>query len=188
MKKILILITSVLFLSFFISCNEKDGPAIIPPTPKPQYYNLSVRLQDYNACQSITLQNDGSWFIDCTGGFDTNFFLDIELDDEEKASGVEFSKYYVLEFEVKGATEVDNTPLIIFLGAFEWPNYCSDCKRFIPKCTEWTKVSCNLMEDVPNKAAKAPWTWIRMGFGANAHTPTFYIRNVRLYDPNWKQQ
>ena len=46
------------------------------------------------------------------------------------------------------------------------------------------KVTCNFMEDVPNKAAAAPWTWMRVGVGANAHTPTFYIRNIRLVNPN----
>lgn len=177
----------ILFLALFTSCSEKDGPVIIPPTPKPQYYTLAIRQQDYNAVKSITMDADSSWYIDCTDGYDTNFYMDMELDDDDKAAGVDFSKYNVLEFEVKGASQVENTPIILFLGGFQWPNYCSDCKNFIPGSSDWVKVTCNLWDDVPNQAALAPWTWIRLGFGANAHTPTFYIRNIRLYNPNWKK-
>lgn len=179
---------TIIFLLIFVSCDEKDGPTIIPPKPRPEYYDLQVRLTDHQACKSITKQSDGSYFIDWTDGFDAFFYMDMLLEDEEdKVGGVEFAKYNRLDFEVKGATIIDNTPLILFLGGFEWPNYCSDTKNFIPISSDWVKVSCDLMEDVPNKAAVIPWTWIRVGVGANAHTPTFFIRNIRLYNPNHKE-
>lgn len=172
---------------FFASCNEKDGPVIIPPKEKPEYYDLGIRLSDYNACKSITKETDGSYYVDWTDGFDAYFFLDMQLDEEDMAAGVEFAKYNLLEFEVKGASVIDNTPLILFLGGYAWPNFCSDCKNFIPISTDWVKVSCDLMADVPNQAAVAPWSWIRLGIGANAHTPTFYIRNIKLYNPNYQK-
>ncbi len=180
-------LVAIIVLLTFASCSEKDGPSIIPPKPRPEYYDLEVRLSDYNACKSISKQSDGSYYIDWTDGFDASFYMDMVLDNEDKAAGIEFAKYNLLEFEVKGASVIDNTPLILFLGGFAWPNYCSDCKNFIPASSDWVKVSCDLMADVPNKAAVAPWTWIRLGIGANAHTPTFYIRNIKLYDPSYQK-
>ena len=185
MKTRFLLLLFALPLLLLSSCDEKDGPTIIPPKEKPAYYDVAIRTTDYERCKEITLQDDGSYFVDWTDGFDSFFFMDIQLDEDDKAAGAEFSLYNVLEFEVKGATVVDNTPLIIFLGqCTAWPNFCSDCKNFIPISTDWVKVTSNFMEDVPNQAAAAPWTWMRVGIGANAHTPTFYIRNIRLINPN----
>lgn len=167
----------------FASCSEKESPTIIPPKEKPAFYSCEIRATDHQACKEITKQSDGSYFIDWTNGFDAFFFFDIQLNEEDRAAGVEFEKYNVLEFEVKGATVVENTPLIIFCGAMAWPNFCSDSKNFIPISTDWVKVTCKLMEDIPNKAAAAPWTWMRVGVGANAHTPTFCIRNIRVVNP-----
>lgn len=157
-----------------------DGP--LPPMENPEYYELEIRDTDRQNTD-VFKQDDGSWLLDWhwgggedgTGGNDAFFYLDIK-----ETTGVDFDTYNVLEFDVRGATLVENTPLIMMLGGFAWPNYCSDCKNFIPVSEDWVKVSCNLMEDVPNKAAVKPWTWIRVGVGGNAHTPTFYLRNVRL--------
>ncbi len=189
MKTRFFLLLSALFVLIFSACDKKDEPTIIPPKEKPAYYDVTIRSTDSQACREITLQEDGSYFVDWTDGFDAYFFLDIQLDEDEMAAGAEFGKYNVLEFEVKGASVVENTPLIIMLGKLDgWPNYCSDCKNFIPISDDWVKVSCNFMNDVPNKAAFAPWTWMRVGVGANAHTPTFYIRNIRLVNPNHGQK
>ena len=117
MKTRFLLLLFALPLLLLSSCDEKDGPTIIPPKEKPAYYDVAIRTTDHERCKEITLQDDGSYFVDWTDGFDSFFFMDIQLDEDDKAAGAEFSLYNVLEFEVKGATVVDNTPLIIFLGA-----------------------------------------------------------------------
>ena len=116
MKTRFLLLLFALPLLLLSSCDEKDGPTIIPPKEKPAYYDVAIRTTDHERCKEITLQDDGSYFVDWTDGFDSFFFMDIQLDEDDKAAGAEFSLYNVLEFEVKGATVVDNTPLIIFLG------------------------------------------------------------------------
>lgn len=133
MKTRFLLLLFALPLLLLSSCDEKDGPTIIPPKEKPAYYDVAIRTTDYERCKEITLQDDGSYFVDWTDGFDSFFFMDIQLDEDDKAAGAEFSLYNVLEFEVKGATVVDNTPLIIFLGqCTAWPTSARTARTSFP--------------------------------------------------------
>lgn len=177
-----------------LSCKEKEGPEVIPPEPKPASYECTVRplVEGETQVNSITAQDDGSWFIDWNNYNDAFFFLDITLEDDEKATGLDYSQYNVLEFEVKGVTAVEantpqgspdgDTPLIMYLGGYGYPANCSDCKNYLPVTEDWVKITCDLVTD--GAAAVAPWTWIRIGIGANNHTPTFYIRNIRILNPD----
>lgn len=175
-------VATVMMLSFW-ACSEKAEVPIIPPAEAPDYYDVTVRTTDHERCTEVSKQDDGSWYIDWHlesqggPGWDAFVYLDIQLG-EEQGAGADFSKFNILEFEVKGATEIEKTPLILFLGGLAWPANCSDCKNFIPISDDWVKVTCYLKDDGAD--ALAPWTWIRMGIGANAHTPSFYIRNIRL--------
>lgn len=188
----LLLLVSMPLLA--LSCKEKEGPEVIPPEPKPSAYECTVRplVEGETQVNSITAQDDGSWFIDWNGYFDAFFFLDITLNEDEKAAGLDYSQYNVLEFEVKGVTAVTpttpqgpangDTPLIIYVGGTAYPTNCSDCKNVFPVSEDWVKVTCDLAAD--GAQAGTPWTWVRIGIGANAATPTFYIRNIRIINPD----
>lgn len=78
MRTRFLLFLSLLPLLLLSSCDEKDGPTIIPPKEKPAYYDVTIRATDHQACKEITPQADGSYFVDWTDGFDAFFFMDIQ--------------------------------------------------------------------------------------------------------------
>ena len=106
MRTRFLLFLSLLPLLLLSSCDEKDGPTIIPPKEKPAYYDVTIRATDHQACKEITPQADGSYFVDWTDGFDAIFFMDIQLDEGDQAAGADFNLYIVFEFEVIGASVV----------------------------------------------------------------------------------